>query len=80
MKYIAIAVGYLIIWSIITPILIIERTIKCLIIAIQIIWHLKVEREWFEILNEYHLIIPGLGNAKIDNIKDYYLLRNWEEL
>ena len=81
MKYIFIALGYLFMWCIITPYLFIERIFKLCIIAIQIIWHFKLEKKWFKILNTYFVIIPTLPIAlmwNISNLKDFYLIRNWD--
>ena len=85
MKYIVIAVGYIIIWCILLPSLILERTLKLLWIAIQIMWHLKIKNEWFRILEEYFFVIPVpiaylmvMLMWKIANLKDYFLLKNWK--
>jgi hypothetical protein len=81
MKYIAIAIGYLIIWSILLLYLIIERVIKYIIIISQIVWHLRIERQWFDILKTYWFFIPFLYvvlSWEVKNLKDYFLVRNWE--
>lgn len=91
MKYIAIAIGYLIIWILITPIVLIERAIKLVIILIKSAWHLKFNPKWMSIFDEYLIILPigfihpvftctiGIG-WKVKNYKDVYLLRNYKQL
>ena len=81
MKYLIIAI----MWCILITCLIIERLIKVLIVAIQIIWHFKINNKWFDIFLEYHLVIPIplkdiLMAWRIENLHDYFSLKNWHPI
>ena len=82
MKYVFTALGYLFMWCILTPYLVIERTSKLFIITLQIIWYFKLKKEWFKILNTYFVIMPILPIIfywKVSNLKDFYSMMNWED-
>ena len=79
MKYPAICLGYLLVWCYLLPWLVIERLIKLLIIIITLIWHFKAD---LTIFNKYLFIIMPHGSHpifwEIDNLSDYFMLRNWK--
>jgi hypothetical protein len=86
MKYIAKSTGYLIIWLFLTPYLAIERITKSIHLLLRIVWHFRIDTNWFEPFTEYDFLIPINVNyhpifwRKIKRIKDYYLLKNWERI
>jgi hypothetical protein len=79
MKYIAKAILYCIMWSLLTVVLIIERTLKLTLLLLLIIWHLKIEKKYFKMFEVYQIVfpIPLVGLVFTwENIKDYYMFIN----
>ena len=84
MKYLLIGIGYLILWIIFIPFILVERIIKLLIILFQIIWHFRIDKEWIKIMETYVFWVPILiplaffSTFRINSLKDYFLLNNWQ--
>lgn len=77
------ATGYLIIWCVLVPYLVIEKTVKGVAILFLCAWHGEFRRQWLRVLGQMHFIpcpLTWYMGWKIDNIKDYFLLKNWREM
>ncbi len=83
MKYLFLAIFYLIRFFLLLVYLVIERIFKFSILALSILWNFKTDKELIKFLNEYTIviIIPIIGFIEFEfsSIKDYFLFRNYKK-
>ena len=79
MKYVALIIGYLIMWCLLLIYLIIERLVKLLFIIIQILWYFKIKKKWLSMLNKYSVYIVLL-HWETKGLRNYFLMKKFSEI
>ena len=85
MKYPLLAICYSLLWIFLSAYLVVERSLKGFSIIVLMIWHIRFKRTWFERFGVIDFVIPfpiiGLiFDYEIKwNMKDYFLLHNWND-